>query len=124
MGREKKVLVRATDHTQNRTAALMIAICPNSVVFTASLKPLCSMQYEAKLFKLLDTYNKAFLFCADNVGSKQFMDIRAVRDSAYSGRTRALQHLSATAQPFACPCAHYQEYTELKLLHTVQKELF
>jgi hypothetical protein len=37
------------------------------------------MQYEAKLFKLLDTYDKAYLFCADNVGSKQFMDIRAVR---------------------------------------------
>ena len=36
------------------------------------------MQYEAKLFKLLDYYDKAFLFCADNVGSKQFMDIRAV----------------------------------------------
>lgn len=33
--------------------------------------------YEAKLFKLLDYYDKAFLFCADNVGSKQFMDIRA-----------------------------------------------
>eukprot|EP00892_Ulva_mutabilis_P012331 jgi/Ulvmu1/9470/UM052_0039.1 len=33
--------------------------------------------YEAKLFKLLDSYDKAYLFCADNVGSKQFMDIRA-----------------------------------------------
>lgn len=33
--------------------------------------------YEAKLFKMLDTYDKAYLFCADNVGSKQFMDIRA-----------------------------------------------
>lgn len=33
--------------------------------------------YEAKLFDLLDQYDKAFLFCADNVGSKQFMDIRA-----------------------------------------------
>jgi hypothetical protein len=36
------------------------------------------LQYEAKLFKLLDDYDKAFMFNADNVGSKQFMDIRAV----------------------------------------------
>jgi hypothetical protein len=37
------------------------------------------LQYEQKLFKLLDDYDKLFMFNADNVGSKQFMDIRAVR---------------------------------------------
>ena len=36
-------------------------------------------QYDAKLCKLLDTYDKAFLVHADNVGSRQFMDIRRVR---------------------------------------------
>lgn len=41
------------------------------------------VQYEAKLFGLLDEYDKCFLFGADNVGSKQFMDMRAVR-SPYS----------------------------------------
>lgn len=36
-------------------------------------------QYDAKLCDLMDTYERAFLVHADNVGSKQFMDIRAVR---------------------------------------------
>ena len=35
------------------------------------------MQYDAKLCELMDTHTKAFLVHADNVGSKQFMDIRA-----------------------------------------------
>ena len=35
-------------------------------------------QYDVKLCKLLDTYDKAFLVHADNVGSRQFMDIRRV----------------------------------------------
>jgi len=33
--------------------------------------------YDAKLCELMDTHTKAFLVHADNVGSKQFMDIRA-----------------------------------------------
>eukprot|EP00887_Chlorella_sp_A99_P001974 scaffold18.g1974.t1 len=37
--------------------------------------------YDAKLCELLDTHDRAFLVHADNVGSKQFMDIRAgIRD--------------------------------------------
>ena len=36
------------------------------------------LQYDAKLCEYLDTYDRAFLVHADNVGSKQFMDIRAV----------------------------------------------
>lgn len=38
-----------------------------------------AVQYDAKLCDLMDTYDRAFLVHADNVGSKQFMDIRAVR---------------------------------------------
>ena len=41
-------------------------------------------QYDAKLCKLLDTYDKAFLVHADNVGSRQFMDIRRVRDFEFA----------------------------------------
>lgn len=37
--------------------------------------------YDAKLCEFMDTYDRAFLVHADNVGSKQFMDIRAaIRD--------------------------------------------
>lgn len=39
-------------------------------------------QYDAKLRSYLEEYDKAFLVHADNVGSKQFMDIRAVRPCA------------------------------------------
>ena len=49
----------------------MLACCPTHLSH--------AVQYEARLFKLLDDYDKAFMFNADNVGSKQFMDIRAVR---------------------------------------------
>jgi large subunit ribosomal protein LP0 len=35
------------------------------------------LQYDAKLCELMDTHTRAFLVHADNVGSKQFMDIRA-----------------------------------------------
>ena len=35
------------------------------------------MQYDAKLCELMDTHSRAFLVHADNVGSRQFMDIRA-----------------------------------------------
>ena len=37
-----------------------------------------AVQYDAKLCEFMDTYDRAFLVHADNVGSKQFMDIRAV----------------------------------------------
>jgi large subunit ribosomal protein LP0 len=37
------------------------------------------LQYDLKLCNLLDTHTKAFIVHADNVGSKQMMDIRAVR---------------------------------------------
>jgi hypothetical protein len=39
-------------------------------------------QYNDKLCKLLDEHEKAFLVHADNVGSRQFMDIRTVRAAA------------------------------------------
>jgi hypothetical protein len=35
--------------------------------------------YNDKLCKLLDEHERAFLVHADNVGSRQFMDIRSVR---------------------------------------------
>ena len=35
--------------------------------------------YNDKICKLLDDNDRAFLVHADNVGSRQFMDIRAVR---------------------------------------------
>ncbi len=35
-------------------------------------------QYDAKLCNLLENYNKCFIVHADNVGSKQFQDIRRV----------------------------------------------
>jgi hypothetical protein len=44
------------------------------------------LQYDAKLCSMMDTYDRAFLVHADNVGSKQFMDIRAV-----SGGARAMR---------------------------------
>jgi hypothetical protein len=39
----------------------------------------CSPQYHRRLCDYLNTYDKAFLVGADNVGSKQMSDIRAVR---------------------------------------------
>jgi large subunit ribosomal protein LP0 len=35
------------------------------------------VQYDTKFCKLLDTHTRCFIVHADNVGSKQFMDIRA-----------------------------------------------
>ena len=43
----------------------------------ASLCP--CVQYDEKLCGLLENYEKCFIVHADNVGSKQFMDIRRVR---------------------------------------------
>lgn len=36
------------------------------------------MQYDEKLCGLLEGYDKCFIVHADNVGSRQFMDIRRV----------------------------------------------
>lgn len=57
----------------------MHACCSARGALRLALTGSAVLQYEAKLFKLLDDYDKAFMFNADNVGSKQFMDIRAVR---------------------------------------------
>ena len=38
--------------------------------------------YNDKICKLLDDHDRAFLVHADNVGSRQFMDIRAVRHTS------------------------------------------
>ena len=53
-------------------------------------------QYDAKLCKLLDTYDKAFLVHADNVGSRQFMDIRRVRSIYLFFRRRSHVFLART----------------------------
>jgi large subunit ribosomal protein LP0 len=37
-----------------------------------------AVQYHARLCEYLNTFDKAFIVGADNVGSKQFQDIRAV----------------------------------------------
>ena len=47
-------------------------------------------QYDAKLRGYLQEYEKAFLVHADNVGSRQFMDIRAVRIGRLSVWERAI----------------------------------
>lgn len=36
------------------------------------------LQYQNRLFSFLDKYDRAFIVAADNVGSKQFQDIRRV----------------------------------------------
>ena len=46
----------------------------------ASLKS--KQQYNDRFCKLLDGHERAFLVHADNVGSRQFMDIRTVRAAA------------------------------------------
>jgi hypothetical protein len=50
---------------------------------------LLAVQYDVKLSNLLETYSKCFLVHADNVGSKQFMDIRAVRIASHACRRPA-----------------------------------
>ena len=42
--------------------------------------------YAKRVDELLDNYGTAFLVGADNVGSKQFMDIRAVRGDSTGAR--------------------------------------
>ena len=43
------------------------------------------VQYDKKLCDMLDEYDRAFIVHADNVGSKQFMDIRRVSASHIFG---------------------------------------
>ena len=59
---------------QARVEAAATASLPQRTPDPPPLSP--PLQYDAKLCKLLDTYDRAFLVHADNVGSKQFMDIR------------------------------------------------
>lgn len=47
------------------------------------------MQYDAKLCSFLDTYDRAFIVHADNVGSKQFQDIRRVRSTSSARLSRS-----------------------------------
>ena len=61
--------------------------------------------YNDKLCKLLDDHDRAFLVHADNVGSRQFMDIRAVRhrDSflpSFSPHHHSLVRLGNVQRPF------------------------
>ncbi len=46
-------------------------------LFALLASPSCSSDHE-KVCKLLDTYDKAFIVGADNVGSMQFQQIRKV----------------------------------------------
>ena len=66
---------------------------------TAEPPPPCSPtpppQYDVKLCEFMDTYDRAFLVHADNVGSKQFMDIRAV--SGHGGRMGRVCALAGAA---------------------------
>ncbi len=57
----------------------------------------------AKLCKLLDTYEKAFIVGADNVGSQQFQDIRKVRAGAVHARSSAARAGAAAARRLATP---------------------
>ena len=49
------------------------------LVLTENLAVLPPLQYDKKLRDFLSTYDRAFIVAADNVGSKQFQDIRRVR---------------------------------------------
>ena len=62
------------------TAVLKFSLTPS---FTSKMPAAASLkskqQYNDRFCKLLDSHERAFLVHADNVGSRQFMDIRAVR---------------------------------------------
>ena len=49
-------------------------------------------QYNDKLCKMLEEHDKAFLVHADNVGSRQFMDIRTVRSTCGPLRSHPPNH--------------------------------
>ena len=62
------------------TAVLKFSLTPS---FTSKMPAAASLkskqQYNDRFCKLLDGHERAFLVHADNVGSRQFMDIRTVR---------------------------------------------
>jgi hypothetical protein len=76
-------------------------------------QPSQKQQYHSRLCEYLDTYDKAFIVHADNVGSKQFSDIRAVRwvwgvgmgMDAEQLRARCLLHLVHAAPLLAAVAA-------------------
>jgi hypothetical protein len=60
--------------------------------------------YNDKICNLLENHDRAFLVHADNVGSRQFMDIRAVR-LRFSGRDTRISPLQKTKRKsFARVC--------------------
>jgi hypothetical protein len=65
------------------TAVLKFSLTPS---FTSKMPAAASLkskqQYNDRFCKLLDSHERAFLVHADNVGSRQFMDIRTVRAAA------------------------------------------
>ena len=68
-------VVRAPRSTALQVAPQCCSRCWSGTDCTLCFCP----QYDAKLRGYLQEYEKAFLVHADNVGSRQFMDIRAVR---------------------------------------------
>ena len=62
--------------------------------------------YAKRVDELLDNYDTAFLVGADNVGSKQFMDIRAVRGDSMTlvkALTRGARSISVAYRRIARP---------------------
>lgn len=59
---------------------------------TLLLPVLVISQYHNRLCDYLNTYDKAFVVHADNVGSKQMSDIRAVSTNCISIRLTSLAH--------------------------------
>jgi hypothetical protein len=60
------------------------------------------VQYHNRLCDYLNTFDKAFVVHADNVGSKQMSDIRAVSCSArHSGRRHAVDTSADVKEPYA-----------------------
>lgn len=75
-----------------------------------------ALQYDNKLCSFLDDYDRAFIVHADNVGSKQFQEIRRVWSrvvtSSYSymnGLHSLTDVLTVGSSPAQC-CAHGQKY--------------
>jgi hypothetical protein len=62
--------------------------------------------YAQRVNDLLDNYDTALLVHADNVGSKQFMDIRAVSSRCRGCRTKALKPWSSRDLAGACTLEH------------------
>jgi hypothetical protein len=79
---EKKEAVRAL------AGAASLNVCMESLTETFFW---LALQYHQRLCDYLNTYERAFVVGADNVGSKQMSDIRAVRN-------KHLQQLQALAE--------------------------